>query len=267
VVNPANGHGYYLLTADSWTNSQARAVLLGAHLVTINDAAENAWVFLTFTQNATIDRGLWLGLNDVGNEGHFVWSSGQPVAFVDWAVGEPNDCGTGEDHAHYFPISDPRWPRWNDNNDAGTGGCGGPLYPILGVVEIEPAGPDCNGNNIIDTCEADTDDDGVIDACDNCPATPSPDQTDSDGDGRGNVCDNCPGVPNVNQADFDGDGLGDACDPDVDNDGVPNGQDVCPFTRPGVLVDCEGRPRLDLNADCLVDGADISGIVNALLAS
>ncbi|MEZ4282133.1 MAG: SGNH/GDSL hydrolase family protein [Myxococcota bacterium] len=44
---------------------------------------------------------------------------------------------------------------------------------------------------------ADADGDLVADTCDNCPATPDPDQSDPDGDGQGNPCD----------PDDDGDGL------------------------------------------------------------
>ncbi|MEN8163474.1 MAG: IPTL-CTERM sorting domain-containing protein [Acidobacteriota bacterium] len=38
------------------------------------------------------------------------------------------------------------------------------------------------------TCEDDSDSDGVLDPCDNCPWTWNPDQTDSDGDGVGDAC-------------------------------------------------------------------------------
>jgi len=48
IVNPGNGHTYYLLSPDTWTASQAAAVSLGGNLVTINDAAEQTWVFGTF---------------------------------------------------------------------------------------------------------------------------------------------------------------------------------------------------------------------------
>ncbi|HOW70265.1 MAG TPA: SUMF1/EgtB/PvdO family nonheme iron enzyme [Phycisphaerae bacterium] len=48
---------------------------------------------------------------------------------------------------------------------------------------------DCNDNDIPDECEADSDHDGVIDACDNCPTIPNPDQADGDGDGVGDACD------------------------------------------------------------------------------
>jgi hypothetical protein len=54
--------------------------------------------------------------------------------------------------------------------------------------------------------------DGIGNACDNCPATPNPDQVDADSDGLGNACDNCPAVGNPGQEDGDGDGAGNACD-------------------------------------------------------
>ena len=58
----------------------------------------------------------------------------------------------------------------------------------------------------------DTDGDGVLDVCDNCPFVATTNRTDSDGDGVGDICDNCPDTPNSDQTDVDGDGIGDACD-------------------------------------------------------
>jgi len=107
--------------------------------------------------------------------------------------------------------------------------------------------------------EQDTDQDGIPDEADNCPAVPNHDQADADGDGRGDACeslatatngtspgrldgptlhdadgdgirddaDDCPQVPNRDQSDMDGDGLGDACDGDADGDGVPDTLDDC----------------------------------------
>jgi len=47
---------------------------------------------------------------------------------------------------------------------------------------------DCDANGTPDECETDTDGDGFIDACDNCPETANPAQTDSDGNGAGDAC-------------------------------------------------------------------------------
>jgi hypothetical protein len=125
VINPANGHGYYLLTEKNWSNSEAEAVGLGGHLVTINDATENSWVTSTFANFTGVPRALWIGFNDVAAEGTFVWASGEPVSYTNWGPAveglppEPNDIGGRENWAHIFPPTDSagRYPTWNDAPD------------------------------------------------------------------------------------------------------------------------------------------------------
>ena len=99
IVNPTNGHSYYLLEQDTWTNSEAFAQSLGGHLVTINDAEENQWVYDTFASFGNVDRNLWIGFNDVADEGTFVWSSGETPGYTNWAINKP-DGPDGADYGH-----------------------------------------------------------------------------------------------------------------------------------------------------------------------
>jgi hypothetical protein len=91
----------------------------------------------------------------------------------------------------------------------------------------------------------DTDNDGFVDACDNCPTVANANQADGDSDGVGNACDNCPFVSNPTQADGDNDGVGNACDncpnvynpnqADSDHDGIGDACENCPPATPPTI--------------------------------
>ena len=76
----------------------------------------------------------------------------------------------------------------------------------------------------------DQDNDGIMNAEDNCPSIPNNSQADGDDDGIGDRCDNCLDLANHDQADSDGDGIGDACAAFQDSDGdeVFDLEDNCP---------------------------------------
>jgi len=88
---------------------------------------------------------------------------------------------------------------------------------------------------------SDLDGNYILDVCDNC--------VDTDGDGFGNpghpsntcLTDNCPDIYNTDQMDIDNDGIGDVCDvcpfdpyDDIDGDGICGDADNCP-TIPNAL--------------------------------
>jgi len=158
VVNPANGHIYYLIDPKPWTDAQAEAVSLGGHLVSINDAAENQFLIDNFTSGTDANRVLWIGLTDQNSEGVFQWTSGEPVTYTNWFPGEPNNSAEGggdEDYVSFnwhFTVPD-ALPKvqgtWNDDTNTGPSGPlqgftrgsprhGGAPGPFHGVVEIIP---------------------------------------------------------------------------------------------------------------------------------
>lgn len=146
---------------------------------------------------------------------------------------------------------------------ASDAGCTADAAVVIHVIK-PPAPPQLD----------DSDEDGILDASDNCPSVPNHDQADADRDHIGDACDvnpdtpdashvasvstlppgtpdadhdgipdasdNCPTVPNQEQADLDGDHVGDACDADLDGDSVPQIGEVGAF-----LDNCPVTPNMD----------------------
>ena len=137
VQNPANGHYYGLTTQMSWTDAEALAVQIGGHLATIRSAAENDWLATTFAIGTECH---WIGLNDAASEGHFVWSSGEPVTYTNWHPGEPTNGNGIEDWCHLgLPWTGPQaYPFWNDSPNGDTS-YGWVCRGIIEVTNLTPA--------------------------------------------------------------------------------------------------------------------------------
>ncbi|MBL8877838.1 MAG: hypothetical protein JNG88_01860 [Phycisphaerales bacterium] len=106
-INPANGHGYYILGQNNWQGAEAVAqARWGAHLVTINDAAENEWIRSNLNNFGGFGFAFWTGINDAASDGNYTWVSGQPVTYTNWQVGQP-DGGGGAQYGVIF--SDGKW--------------------------------------------------------------------------------------------------------------------------------------------------------------
>lgn len=134
IVNPANHHTYVLLRAATWKESEKEAEAMGGHLATVRNQAEENWIFKTFGHYNGAQRLLWIGLNDCGKTTKFRWSSGAPVTYTDWAKGEPNDAGHGEDYVTILYPNHDQANKWMDwRNDRRLDPIG---LPINGVVEI-----------------------------------------------------------------------------------------------------------------------------------
>ena len=79
IVNPANGHAYKRIPCESRDAAVAQATQEKAHLVTINDAAEQTWLAAVFGHEF-----YWIGLSDAEKEGQWQWDNGEPVTYENW---------------------------------------------------------------------------------------------------------------------------------------------------------------------------------------
>lgn len=85
IVNPANLHAYKRIHCETRDDAVAQAKEENAHLVTINDAAEQAWLSEVFERKL-----YWIGLSRVppigasSNATQWRWESGEPITYSDW---------------------------------------------------------------------------------------------------------------------------------------------------------------------------------------
>jgi thermitase len=132
-------------------------------------------------------------------------------------------------------------------------------YAANGCPSADPTGDGDFWPDAVDDCDAQA---GTIKGC-----------PDSDGDGLADWNDNCAGDYNPGQENVDGDVQGDVCDGDRDNDGLPNGSDVCPDKAAATSNGCvqppvdNNVPPADRDGDGVYDVADACPTVPAATAN
>ncbi len=97
---------YYYCSKKNYTFDAARTLAnrKGGHLVSINNAEENAYV-TSIIGSATA----MIGISDWDEEGNFVWDSGEPVTYTNWFYSQPNDKDGMQDAVELM-----RSGEWND---------------------------------------------------------------------------------------------------------------------------------------------------------
>jgi hypothetical protein len=116
-----------------------------------------------------------------------------------------------------------------------------------------------------DPAPLDSDNDGLLEVDDNCPEAANPNQADLDEDGVGDVCDNdvdgdgdlntadnCSIIANADQIDTNQEGFGNRCDPDYDNNGAVNAVDFSRFRN--AYLKAVGDPAYEAAIDADSDG-------------
>lgn len=144
IRNPANCHRYYMLSTSGWLEAEAKAIELGGHLVTMNDAAEQNWAFTTFMNIGPEYK--WIGFNARAHPGTttFEWASGQTPAYTNWAF--PPVAGD-TDFVLYLSRNTPFAGRWIQSDNDYT------LNIVGGLVEVEACPCDWNADHVLNSAD------------------------------------------------------------------------------------------------------------------
>ncbi|MGH7978793.1 MAG: LamG-like jellyroll fold domain-containing protein, partial [Limisphaerales bacterium] len=132
-------HYYYLLGPTNWTTSETWAEEMGGHLVTLDSADEQNWVFDTFAGYDGRNRNLWIGMTNYINNGsnNFAYSSGLTnVTYTNWLFMQPTNCDEpGVNYAFMFGVTNQYAGLWALANNNGIM-CGPVTNIMYGVVEV-----------------------------------------------------------------------------------------------------------------------------------
>lgn len=93
----------------TWATARSSCQDWGGDLVEVTTPAVNELIA------AEVDDSVWIGANDLQNEGEMVWVSGAPVEYANWAQAQPDDF-QGEEDCVERRTPDGLW------NDAPCGG-------------------------------------------------------------------------------------------------------------------------------------------------
>ena len=105
--NQTFGTFYYkFYEQKTWYDAKRACEKDGAELPVPRSDEENEYFSTLATES------IWLGINDVENEGVWVDNDGKRISYQNWGYGEPNNVDGGED-----AVSIGRWDdssKWND---------------------------------------------------------------------------------------------------------------------------------------------------------
>lgn len=148
----AGGNGHYYVATETvgpWDDAHATATALGGYLVSVLSQEENHFLQETFFNQSGPDArtAYWIGFHDAFREGNFVWTSGEPESYTNWATGEPNNARggiappDGEDFTainwgHSQHVSWHLPGTWNDTPVNGTTPGGTAEVPLRAIIEF-----------------------------------------------------------------------------------------------------------------------------------
>ena len=114
ISNCGTCYSYFSSTGINWEDARLQCATSGYDLATVTSVEENTLMYNTAPANSRC----WLGLNDIDNEGTFVWVDGSVSTYRRWNTGEPNDNYSFEDCVEISTNS-----SWNDFSCTNTQAC------------------------------------------------------------------------------------------------------------------------------------------------
>ncbi len=146
-----NGHYYYIYDfaglspdeSDTWENALGYCEGVNGYLATITSQEENDFLFSYMKQEGYSSA--YFGLSDATNEGTWSWCNGEPLSYVNWAVGEPNNENGSENYGMlYWKYTD---GAWNDGDFGHMTDSGGTAFICeWGEYTTTPAGSPIQGS-------------------------------------------------------------------------------------------------------------------------
>lgn len=110
-----NGHDYLFVTSGTnWHTARSYCQSNGYDLVTISSSSEEDWLHQE-EQRRGADSQWWIGYNDLGIEGTWLWANNEPPGYTHWSANEPNNSGNEDCAVDGWNVYD-----WNDANCGST---------------------------------------------------------------------------------------------------------------------------------------------------
>uniref|UniRef100_A0A673CCX5 C-type lectin domain-containing protein n=1 Tax=Sphaeramia orbicularis TaxID=375764 RepID=A0A673CCX5_9TELE len=104
------GHCYFISNSKkTWHVSKQDCENRGATLAVVSNEEEQRFI-------SSLKQRLWIGLNDLENEGVWKWVNGENVGRTYWKRGQPNNCCRGEDCAELSGQEKDPLINWNDRS-------------------------------------------------------------------------------------------------------------------------------------------------------
>ena len=118
VVKYERGAYYLIETPTTWKNANQFCKQMGGHLAVIDSPLDQARICSLLEHAAAND--YWIGATDEAAEGEWLWITGEPMLYANWADGQPDNYNSDNGGENYLQVY--RNGTWNDSGKDTTMG-------------------------------------------------------------------------------------------------------------------------------------------------